>query len=220
MIFTNVSRLGDFLLLWPVASWYYKETGDKIHWVLSDNFPIYRKIENLMMLQEMTKKVSYVDVGTNAGDTNDWKFNPSSFGIEGDYYNFGFFSHPQEYMPNFYAKEYGFGVDNDFVINLGDEESYKNKDEYAVWLEASSYWNTKIKKYAPKNSIELNSDFVHDAKLAKYASDIYCTMGGFAVLMDLCNVKCKLFAERSLVYSSIVNGEHMYYRNEHEYFEL
>ena len=87
MIFTNVSRLGDFLLLWPVASWYYKETGDKIHWVLSDNFTLYHKIEKMLMMQKMTKKVSYVNVGTNAGDINDWKFNPFDFGISCDYYN-------------------------------------------------------------------------------------------------------------------------------------
>jgi hypothetical protein len=222
MIFTNVSRLGDFLLLWPVASWYYKETGDRIHWVLSDNFPLYHKIEKIIMLQDMTEKVSYVNVGTNAGDINDWKFNPADFGINGDYYNFGFFSHPSEYMPNFYAKRYDFGVDYEFIINLGDENDYKNKNEYNVWIDSSPYREEKgkLKKYVPSESIELKSDFLSDAKLSKYASNVYCTMGGFTVLMDMCDVKCKIFAPRSLIYTSIKNGEHMYYRNNHEYFEL
>ena len=35
MIFTHTGLMGDFVQTWPIASWYYKQTGEKITFVLA-----------------------------------------------------------------------------------------------------------------------------------------------------------------------------------------
>ena len=211
MIFTNVSRLGDFLLLLPVASWYYKKYNEKIHWVLSDNFSLYHKIEPLLLLQELTEKVSYVDVGTDAGNPNHWNFDPEQFGIDGDYFNFGFWGSIREYFPQFYARRYDLGVDNDFVINLGIPNI---KESYSVWIESSPYRNEfgKLRSIIPTNCKELKSDFISDALHAQSATEVFCTMGGFAIILDLCNIKCNIYATPEMI-----NDAFIYYRNPHNF---
>lgn len=215
MIFTSVSRLGDFLLLLPVASWYYKTYNEKIHWVLSENFPLYKKIEELLYLQNLTQKVSYVSVGTDAYNINHWKFNPADFGILGEYYNFGFtFGTVYKYFPYLYADMYNLGVDNNFIIDLKDRD-IKIKENYNVWLEASNHRGEigKLKTIVPSNSIELKGDFIEDILLSKYASNRYFTMGGFMIIMDLMNIICNVYGSENLI-----NNAKGFYRNKHNYF--
>lgn len=214
MIITNVSRLGDFLLTFPVASWIHKNQGEKIHFVLSDNFPLYKKIEPLIRLQPFVSDVSYVNVGTNAFDPTHWNFNPKQFGIEGNYLNMGFWEYPGKYLPQFYAEKYGLGVDNEFVFNLGDLE-VDTTEPYSVWIEASPYREEygKLQQVIPPDCLELKSDFITDAIYAKHAKEVYTTMGGFLIILDLCNVKCKVFAP-----SNLLEAKHLYYRNQHEYY--
>jgi len=214
MIITNVSRLGDFLLTLPVASWIHKNQGEKIHYVLSDNFPIYKKVEPLLRLQPFVENVSYVNVGTNAFDPTHWCFDPKQFGIEGNYLNMGFWEYPGKYLPQFYAEHYGLGVDNEFVLSLGDTTVDKT-EPYSVWIEASPYREEygKLKSIVPEDCIELTSDFISDALYAKNADCVYSTMGGFMIILDLMNVRCKVYAPMNLL-----ETKYLYYRNDHEYF--
>lgn len=216
MIFSNVSRLGDFLLVLPVASWYYKKYGEKIHWVLSDNFPLYKKIEELVLMQEFSEKVSYVNVGTDAH--LDWKFDPAKFGIQGEYRNFGFWSTVDRYFPEYYAERYGYEVDNDFIINLGEYD--RTPLDYPVWIQSSPYRYEfgKFEQYIPENCIELTSDFITDARLATRATEVYCTAGGFTALLDLCNVKCNIYAQYNFIEQQRNKETNLYYRNEHNYY--
>ena len=46
-----------------------------------------------------------------------YQFNPATFGIEGEYYNFGFPRYPDKCLPAFYAEEYGLDYDRDFCLN-------------------------------------------------------------------------------------------------------
>src|SRR5438128_308991 len=119
MIFTNISWIGDFFLLWPVASWYYKNTGDKIHWVVTKNYYMYSIIEEVLRYQDFTKDVSLIDIGSDAWNEHLWRFNPAKFGIEGEYMNFGFTQEMHgKYIPDFYASLYGLKSDNNYCIKL------------------------------------------------------------------------------------------------------
>lgn len=219
MIFTSVARLGDFLLITPIASWYYKTKGEKIHWVLSKNFNLYYSVEPLLRLQPFTENVSFVDVGTNAFKPEHWQFDPSKFGIQGEYRNFGFWIYPPvgKYMSDFYAEKYNFGVDKEFCLNI-DESTYAvdNAGEYDVYSEASIYRPDfgMIDKYVPENCIKLDikRPLVENLVIAKHARDVYCPMNGFAILMDLCNKKCRIYALQE-----DLDTKRRCYRNEHDY---
>ena len=90
MIFTTVSYIGDHILTWPVASWYYKTHDVKIDWVCTKNYPMYDIIKPFLEMQEFTNSVTLVDVGTNAHYSEHWQFDPAELDIEGEYLNFGF----------------------------------------------------------------------------------------------------------------------------------
>jgi hypothetical protein len=217
MIFTSVSRLGDFLLLWPVASWYYKNTKDKIHWVLSENFKLYYTIEPLLRLQPFTQDVSFVNVGTDA--YKDYIFNPSDFNIKGEYKNFGFGVYPSiyKYMSEFYAEMHGYGWDKDFIINLGEFDRVNNEQDYTVYSEASSYRNDYgiINKYIPTNCIKIDQSrsLIENIAFAKNAKEVYSPYNGFAIIMDMINKQCK-------IYGPITDYEvkNRVFKNQHEYY--
>jgi len=218
MIFTSVSRLGDFLLTLPVVSWHYKKTGEKGHLVLSDNFPTYKKVETLLRLQECVGQISYVNVGTDA--FNDWKFNPADFNIKGEYANFGLYPYikiEDYYLPDLYAEYNKLGVDYDFVLNIGDTSSAIGDKDYTVWIEASPWRSErgKLRSIVPKDCIELKSEYINDAIFAKHAKAVHTTMGGFGILLDLCRVPCNVYAEPWLI-----KWSNVYYKMKHNYIAL
>lgn len=218
MVFTSVSRLGDFLLTLPVVSWHYKNTGEKAHFVLSDNFPLYKKAERLVRMQEFTEEITYVNVGTDA--FRDWEFDPSWFGINGKYVNFGFYPNVRlqdYYMPDLHAEHHKMGVDYDFRLNIGDNSPLVHDKNYTVWVEASPWRSElgRLRSIIPAGCMELTGDFVDDAVIAKHAKTVYSTMGGFMVIMDLCRIPCNVYGD-----AGIIGDKKMFYKTEHNYFVI
>jgi hypothetical protein len=83
MIFTHTGLMGDFVQTWPIASWYYKQTGEKITFVLA-NVPCFKDIAELTLNQPFTKeivKVPHVVENYSMGG-QPYKFNPSNFGLK------------------------------------------------------------------------------------------------------------------------------------------
>ena len=125
MIFTHAGKLGDFLLCLPVASYYYKTTGDKVHFVLPKGIPHIQKAISLLEYQDFTEKVSLIDFkihNFNCGG-QPWNINPADFGIEGEYKNFGYFSLPGKYVPEYYAQNTSLGVDYEYRIQYPKRET-------------------------------------------------------------------------------------------------
>ena len=135
MIVTHTGKLGDFFYCLPVASWIYKQANEKIHFVLPRCFVPFRKIESLLMLQEMTERVSLVDFNVQhyKRGGQPYRLIPACYGIKGEYVNFGFRNYknrrgprwlkndlPDKFITEYYADEWGLGWDKSFVLNLGD----------------------------------------------------------------------------------------------------
>lgn len=215
LIITSVSQLGDFLLIFPVASWIYKTYNRKIHFVLSDNFPIYKKAESLILCQDFTNKVSYVDVEPNSHKTEVFAFNPKKFGIDGEYINIGFYKYPDRYLSEFYASFFNLGVDYDYQLklSLSLNDSYKDK---RVYIESSTYrcdFN-EIFKYVTEEDVRLNiSDSVeYNCSLAYGAKEVLCSMNGFSVAMDLMKKPMSIYTTQDEI-----TRQHFYYKTQHNF---
>jgi hypothetical protein len=122
IILTHTGKLGDMLYSLMIGSWLWKNYNRKIHWVLPRSFGPFRFIENLLMLQSQTEKVTLVDhkIENFSCGGQPYKFDPMIYGIEGEYFNLGFRGYPDQFIPAFYAKEYGLGIDPDFVLKISD----------------------------------------------------------------------------------------------------
>lgn len=212
MIFTNISWIGDFFLTWPCASGYYKETGDKIHWVVTKNYYMYPIIEKVLRHQDFTKDVTFVDVGSNAWNPAEWKFDPAQFGVSGPYMNFGFTDALWgKYMPNFYASLYGLKVDNDYTIKLIDfpDKIPHKKVTMEVAHQKHQLWPI-WRNMMPTDVVELdyqNQSFELNLWYSAKAEERYFGCSSSPVLMDLMNLPCTVYAP-----PSFGQGE-MYYRN-------
>lgn len=212
MIFTNTSWIGDFFLLWPVASGFHKATGEKIHWVLTKNYYMYPLVQKVLENQDFTEKVTLVDVGTNAWDENCWRFNPSQFGIEGQYLNFGFTGDLWgKYMPNFYAGLHGLKADHDYTIKLIEHPELTpfKKVTIEVAHQKDQLWPI-WRKQMPDDVVELdyqNQPFDVNLWYSAKADERYFGCSSSPVLMDLMNLPCTIYAP-----PSFGQGE-MYYRN-------
>lgn len=211
MIFTNVSHIGDFFLLWPVASWYHKTTGDKVHFVVPGNYYMYRLVENFLKAQPFTEDVSFIDIQPNALEPTIFTFDPKDIGIPGNYLNFGFWRHPypDEYIPEFYAGRYGLGVDYDYVptlIEFNDEVIPKVTMEVAH--QVNGYWPV-WRSHMPEDVVDLikmNNSFEKNTWYSVKANERHFGASSSAVLMDLFNIKTNIYSIQGL-------NTRMYYKN-------
>lgn len=184
IVLTHTGKLGDFLLALPVASWFYQNTGEKIHWVLSSDFKPFRSIEPLLTLQEATGKISLVPhrIRHYKCGGQPYRFDPAKYGItENSYLNIGFRHLPEKYVPDFYAEEIGAGVDYDFVLNVGGARpDFTGKTVYM-----NDYG--RLTPYVKPDWIELNMKLpMHEnLSLALGAAEIHCGFSGFAIGADL-----------------------------------
>jgi hypothetical protein len=156
MIFTHTGKLGDFFYCFPIASWWYKTTGRKIHWVLSKYFPPFNKVQSLLECLEFTEKVTLVPFKIDNYELGGQPYNivPRDFGLFDEYRNFGFRQPPDKFISDFYAEEHGFGVDNDFKLEipelqesfpLGCTEHLKHKFPSAITIDEDKdvLWNLR-----------------------------------------------------------------------------
>jgi hypothetical protein len=120
IILTHCGKLGDMLYALPVAEWFYRQHGRRVHWVLPRCFPPFQYIANLLCLQPHCAGVTLVDhklVNLDAGG-QPYRFNPAHFGIAGEYFNLGFRSYPDRFIPAFYASEYKLGFEPGYRMKI------------------------------------------------------------------------------------------------------
>ncbi|RPH93585.1 hypothetical protein EHM69_09900 [candidate division KSB1 bacterium] len=188
IVLTHTGKLGDFFLAMPVASWLYKKTGEKIHWVLSSEFKPFTTIEPLLFLQEMTGKVTLVPhhIRNYKCGGQPYRFDPAKYGVEDKpYYNIGFRHLPDKYVPDFYAEEIGAGVDDDFVLNAGPAR--KDFSDKIVFVDDGR----QLRNYIDPAAVELTIDQPLEVNLALAlgAREVHCGDSGFAVAADLAAIR-------------------------------
>lgn len=218
MIFTNVSWIGDFILLWPVASSYHKKFGEKIHFVVSKNYYMYQIVDSFLRNQPFTKDISYVNVGSDAWNPANVNFNPAEFGIDGDYLNFGFWRQikDNDYLPKYYAERYGLDVDYDYVPTLIEFDSVPiKKVTMEVAHQKDGYWPI-WKKMMPDDVVELLSldePFEKNVWYSVKAEERHFGATSSAVLMDLFNLPTHIYGFPGLT-------PNLYYRNKFHTFHI
>jgi hypothetical protein len=130
MIFTHTGKFGDFLYTLPIADKFFKDTGEKIIWVLPEDFGPFQSVGDLLILQPFTEKTILVPFKvTNYGmGGQPFNLNPSDYGIIGNYINFGFHHYPDMFITDCYSKWSGLPNDkNNFVLNLPDKITVEEK---------------------------------------------------------------------------------------------
>ncbi len=141
MVFTHTGRLGDFFCMLPVLSWWHKENPDKeIHIVLAGNIDFVSSAIELCSLVPFINSIKTCEHQVkNTTGGQPYQFNPNDYGYACDeYINIGFRSHPDKFIPQFFAEEHGFGVDVDFKIELPDcfdldlRKEHRDKTAYSL----------------------------------------------------------------------------------------
>ncbi len=204
MIFTHCGLLGDFMLSWPIASWYYKKTGDKIHFVLPD-IPCFSQVDEVLEVQPFTEKITKVQfkVDNFSRGGQPYNLNPADFGILGEYFNLGFWSHPDKYCAEFFAEEHGLGVDYDYVLFVEDDESIQKhskiiatpiSDAYSendIELTKRQWGKYMLDNFCPRDAfkLDLSKSLYYNLKLCKKADHVYSSDGGISIALDFMRVK-------------------------------
>jgi hypothetical protein len=210
MIFTHTGLMGDFVQTWPIASWYYKQTGEKITFVLAD-IPCFKDIAELTLNQPFTKEIIKVPhkIENYRMGGQPYKFNPSEFGIKGEYLNLGFRDYPrEEWVPYFMAAEYDLGVDLDYVINVSGIEASTNeivvnrpfiqsKEAKKIYDDCGKreWGHFMLSNYIPSQSKFLTGEksLYADLVTMKQAKHTYVSEGGLAVLIDLMDINYTIY---------------------------
>lgn len=195
MIFTHTGKLGDFIFSLPVANWYYKISGEKIHYVISEDVAFFKDV-----IPEFCKYVNCVDrvsvvphrvIHYDCGG-QPYRFNPADFGIKGKYFNLGYRHFPYKYCAPFMADEHGFDVDYDNLFNIEPDLTLK---DIKVYTNERNYIAPLVNKdeYAElsfKDPLHVNVAKILGAK------EVRTFHSGFAALCDL------LVPEKLYVYAS------------------
>ncbi|MCB1060856.1 MAG: hypothetical protein KDB65_11540 [Calditrichaeota bacterium] len=206
IVVTHCGKLGDFIACLPVASWLYKTHGDKIHFVLAKSFGPFSQIDSLLMLQEMTHKVTLVDF-----PVVDWEkggepyvHDPNQFGVvTSEYYNLGFRRTPRRFVPEYVAEEHGLGYDPEFKLNLGD---YPFTDEILVGDEHM------LVEVPHAQVLDLSQDILTNARRMAGARESHVSQSGLFHVLDWAGVT----PTRVYIYPHSVNI-HLFTRRLHEF---
>lgn len=211
MIFTNVSWIGDFFMLWPVASWYYKTHGEKVHFVVSKQYYMYEKVKPFLEYQDFCEKVTLVDICSDAWNPGCYKFDPAEFGIEGKYLNFGFIGPVDVYMAEYYAQQHGLGYDMDMQLKVKEFKDVTVPDKVTIKVahQEHGFWN-RWKSMMPSDIVELSpaDSFELNVYLAYKAKERHLGSSSLPILMDMLGVQCT-------VYAGVGFPEHVFYKQKH-----
>jgi hypothetical protein len=226
MIFTHTGLMGDFVLTWPIASWFLKTKREKIDFVLPD-ISCFSQIDRLLLEQPFTNsltKVPYKVLNYNCGG-QPYKFNPEDFGIKGEYRNLGFRSGPplDKWCPYFVADEHGFGVDEEFQIKIFDivksNQIYacnpiiSTEKELQFGLKKKLFGSKIISKMTPSNTHFLSpeNDLYFNLSLIKSGYHTYVSEGGLSIILDLMNVDYTVFSLEEFALDEPTK-ENLYYK--------
>jgi hypothetical protein len=177
----------------PVAEWFWRTHGRKVHWVLPHGFGPFHYIRDLLLLQEHCHDVTLVHhalANLDAGG-QPYRFDPSIFGLDGEYFNLGFRGYPTKFIPEFYAEEHGFGFVPGYRLRLWSE---RGAIEVADQLQRMSEevlrsGETAMVKFAPHATpLPLVMDLLGLARAVSMAKEFHTWFCGLAVLAYMANV--------------------------------
>ena len=197
IVLTHTGKLGDFILMLPIGSWFYKSTGKKIHWVLPKCVPGFDKIDTLLYQQEMTSRISYINFMTlhyNMGG-QPFIFDPRNYGIKCDvYYNLGYKSRPNKYAPAFVAEQIGLDYDRDFILDIG--EKIEKTDEILCT-------NEELMKFMPPDAklIDFKQKILYNLKRMQAARLAHAYKNAGGVMLSQANIPFILWRTRRESYS-------------------
>lgn len=181
---THSGKAGDFGLCFPVCSWLHKTYNEKIIFVLP-RFAFATQLESLIRLQPFTEDVIYCDFNVLHYDMGGqpYKFNPHDYVKNlniSRYYNFGFKAVPDKYVPEYYAEEYGLGVDNDYVLELGLNFVYDKTK-----IICSEVLSGVFPNYTQP---DFNKDFLSNLQDIAYAKERHLHFSSLAVFIGLARI--------------------------------
>lgn len=182
IVITHCGKLGDFIACLPIASWLHKTRGNKIHFVLATSFAPFSQIESLMILQEMTEKVTLADFPVVDWEKGGEPFihDPNQYGVQtSEYYNFGFRRTPRRFVPEYVAEEHGLGYDPEFKLNLGD---YPCTDEILV---SDEHILVEVPNATP---LDLSQDILFNARRMAGARQSHVSQSGMFHILDWAGV--------------------------------
>jgi hypothetical protein len=187
---THTGKIGDFGQCLPICSWLYKEYGEKIIFIFPKGFPFIQSIESLLRLQPFTEDIRYCDFTVNHYDmgSQPYKFNPNDYFNDLNltkYYNFGFRSAPDKYIPEFYAEEYSLGVDYDFVLNLGLDFKYSNNK-----IKCSEVMGDFFPNF---DQPDFSKDFLFNLQELAYAKERHLHSSSLALFLGLAKIPFYLY---------------------------
>lgn len=186
---THTGKIGDLGFCLPICSWIYKTTGEKIIFILP-HFPFTEEIDSLLRLQPFTADILHVEFEINNYDLGGqpYIFNPHDY-IENldisKYYNIGFRSRPDKYIPEFYAEEHGLGVDYDFVLNLGLEFRYNAEQIMCSEVMGEFFPNFR--------QPDFNQDFLYNLREFAYAKERHLHFSSLAVYLTFAKIPFYLY---------------------------
>ena len=187
---THTGKAGDFGQCLPVCSWLYKTYNEKIIFILPEGFPFIKQLESLIRLQPFTENVIYCDFNIANFDIGGqpYKFNPHDYVKDlniSRYYNFGFRSVPDKYVSEFYAEEYGLGVDEGFILNLDLQFKYNSNK-----LMCTEVMHKFLPHFEPT---DLNKDFLSALQDFAYAKERHMHFSSLAIYLSLAKIPFYLY---------------------------
>jgi hypothetical protein len=187
---THTGKAGDFGQCLPICSWLYKTYNEKIIFIFPKGFPFIKQLESLIRLQSFTEDIIYCDFSVANYDIGGqpYKFNPHDY-VENlnvsRYYNFGFRTSPDKYVPEFYAEEYGLGVDEDFILNLDLQFKYNSNK-----LMCTEVMHKFLPHFEPT---DLNKDFLRALQDFAYAKERHMHFSSLSIYLSLAKIPFYLY---------------------------
>jgi hypothetical protein len=162
-----------------------------------------------LMAQDFTEKITYVDVGTDAWNSNHWIFSPSKFGIDGEYLNFGFYRMPTEYLSKYYADMHGLDYDRNFIPNLIPFDC-PMPDIVSIDITdptRTGYKEMKLARTPNTLKLDFNESYEKNIWLGYIANKRLLSTSSYAIFMDMLNKPC-------MIYGSVEFHKEWFYRND------
>ncbi|NBP01761.1 MAG: hypothetical protein EBU90_16815 [Proteobacteria bacterium] len=203
MIITSVSHVGDFLRSIPSLWRCYEKEKEQYVFMFTKNYRPYLVIEDLLRMQEFTKDVVYVDVGTNAFNPTDYAIKPSEHGYDDSHYvNLNLNYNLKYPIAEYYGELLGgYEPDYSFRYNLppSSKKHYKYQKE-AVGVSDTNKGDSWLQLVPPNVDIKLLSlknTLIDNILYAKYAKAVYTPSNLFAHILEFCNVKMTIYFQSS-----------------------
>ncbi len=191
IILTHCGKLGDMLYALPVAEWFYRAHGRQVHWVLPSCFGPFHYVTPLLRQQAHCADVTLVGhklANLDAGG-QPYQFDPNPhLGTTGrEYFNLGFRSYPDRFIPEFYAREHGLDWTPGFRLDLGTGDAERGTENAEViWRTNEEGLNGHVPAAARR--LPLVMDLLELARTVRAGREFHTWYCGLAVLAWLAGI--------------------------------